>query len=125
MMCRGFCIFADARGGLLELTDFPSHSEVKKTYTVFEQICDSEGKSMENNSWDDFFKTGKVSDYIHYSASKDKSLHAKYNNGEIKPALAEEVGKSDTTMIKPSLAEDVEIKRADQDGGPDSQDTGL
>ena len=80
---------------------------------------------MDNNSWDDFFKTGRVSDYIHYSAAKDKSLYAKYNEGEIKPALADQVGKSDTTMIKPALAEDVEIKRADQDGGPDSQDTGL
>jgi len=78
-----------------------------------------------NNSWDSFFKSGKVSDYIHYSASKRKSLRSKYNEGEIKPALADQVGRSDTTMMKPALAEDVEIKRADEDGGFDPQDTGL
>lgn len=48
---------------------------------------------MNEKSWHDFEKTGKVSDYLNYRLSAENALEKKVNEGEIKPALPAEVGK--------------------------------
>jgi hypothetical protein len=48
---------------------------------------------MSEQSWNDFEKTGKVSDYLNYKLSNDNTFEQKVNEGEIKPALPKDVGK--------------------------------
>ena len=50
-------------------------------------------KYMNEKSWKEFEKTGKISDYLNYKLSTPNVINQKINAGEIKPALAEDVGK--------------------------------
>ena len=48
---------------------------------------------MNEKSWNDFEKTGKISDYLNYKLSNANVINQKINGGEIKPALPTDVGK--------------------------------
>ena len=48
---------------------------------------------MNEKSWNDFEKTGKISDYLNYKLSNENVIGQKINAGEIKPALPKDVGK--------------------------------
>ena len=48
---------------------------------------------MNEKSWNDFEKTGKISDYLSYKLSNHSVINEKINNGEIKPALPTDAGK--------------------------------
>ena len=49
-------------------------------------------KAMNEKSWNDFEKTGKISDYLSYKLSNQSVINQKINEGEIKPALPKDVG---------------------------------
>ena len=51
------------------------------------------GKFMNEKSWKDFERTGKISDYLNYKLSNENVINRKINGGEIKPALPKDVGK--------------------------------
>ena len=50
---------------------------------------------MNEKSWNDFEKTGKINDYLSYKLSNPNEINALINEGEIKPALPTDVGKSE------------------------------
>ena len=50
---------------------------------------------MNEKSWKDFEKTGKISDYLNYKLSNENVINKKINEGEIKPALPKDVGKKE------------------------------
>ena len=52
---------------------------------------------MNEKSWNDFEKTGKISDYLNYKLSNENVINQKINAGEIKPALPKDVGKPETS----------------------------
>ena len=52
---------------------------------------------MNEKSWKDFEKTGKISDYLSYKLSGTNVINKKINSGEIKPALPDDVGKPEET----------------------------
>ena len=52
---------------------------------------------MNEKSWNDFEKTGKISDYLSYKLSDGNVINQKINSGEIKPALPSDVGKPETS----------------------------
>ena len=52
-------------------------------------------KIMNEKSWNDFEKTGKISDYLSYKLSNPNVINQKINEGEIKPALPKDVGKQE------------------------------
>ena len=51
------------------------------------------GKFMNEKSWKDFERTGKISDYLNYKLSNENVINQRINGGEIKPALPKDVGK--------------------------------
>lgn len=52
---------------------------------------------MNEKSWNDFEKTGKISDYLNYRMSNPNEINAAVNAGEIKPALPTDVGKDEVS----------------------------
>ena len=52
---------------------------------------------MNEKSWNDFEKTGKISDYLNYRLSNPNVINEKINNGKIKPALPTDVGKPEAS----------------------------
>ena len=48
---------------------------------------------MNEKSWKDFERTGKISDYRNYKLSNENVINQRINGGEIKPALPKDVGK--------------------------------
>ncbi len=49
---------------------------------------------MSGKTWNDFEKTGRVSDYLDYKFGENPQvINEKINSGEIKPALPTDVGK--------------------------------
>ena len=52
---------------------------------------------MNEKSWNDFEKTGKISDYLNYKLSNENVINQKINGGEIKPALPKDVGKPEAS----------------------------
>ena len=48
---------------------------------------------MNEKSWNDFEKSGKISDYLSYKLHDKNVINSKINAGEIKPTLPTDVGK--------------------------------
>ena len=74
-------------------------------------------KAMNEKSWNDFEKTGKISDYLNYKLSNENIINQKINAGEIKPALPKDVGKPEESSDFEKLQFSVNggIGYADQD----------
>ena len=74
-------------------------------------------KAMNEKSWYDFEKTGKISDYLNYKLSNANVINEKINSGEIKPALPKDVGKPEESSDFKKLHFSVNggIGYADQD----------
>ena len=72
---------------------------------------------MNEKSWNDFEKTGKISDYLNYKLSNANVINEKINSGEIKPALPKDVGKPEESSDFKKLHFSVNgcIGYADQD----------
>ncbi len=52
------------------------------------------GIAMNEKNWNEFEKTGKISDYLDYKLGENPSvINEKISAGEIKPALPKDVGK--------------------------------
>ena len=77
-------------------------------------------KAMNEKSWYDFEKTGKISDYLNYKLSNENVINRKINSGEIKPALPKDVGKPEESSDFKKLHFSVNggIGYADQDERP-------
>lgn len=58
---------------------------------------------MNEKTWNDFEKTGKISDYLSYRMSNPNEIGADINAGEIKPALPVDVGKDEQSDEFPKL----------------------
>ncbi len=51
---------------------------------------------MNEKTWNDFEKTGKISDYLDYKLNQNPNIiNKKINNGEMKPAFPTDVGKAE------------------------------
>lgn len=74
---------------------------------------------MNEKSWNDFEKTGKISDYLSYRMSNPNELGAAVNAGEIKPALPVDVGKDEHSagIQKLHLTVDKETQNAGKNEG--------
>lgn len=74
---------------------------------------------MNEKSWNDFEKTGKISDYLSYKMQNPNGLGAAVNAGEIKPALAADVGREEQSpgIQKLHLTPDKETQNADKNEG--------
>lgn len=85
------------------------------------------GRNMNEKSWNDFEKTGKISDYLNYKLSNKNVINEKINSGEIKPALPTDVGKPEESSDFKKLQFSVNggIGYANQDQGHSPQGTGL
>ena len=72
---------------------------------------------MNEKSWKDFERTGKISDYLNYKFSNENVINRKINGGEIKPALPKDVGKPEESSNFQKLHFSVNggIGYADQD----------
>ncbi len=58
----------------------------------------SRGITMNEKTWNDFEKTGKISDYLNYKFGENPSvINGKINAGEIKPAFPTDVGKPESS----------------------------
>lgn len=80
---------------------------------------------MKEKSWNDFEKTGKVSDYLDYKLSAENALEKKINEGKIKPALPTEVGEDGKDEF-PKLHLTAEFgENADKNEGNRPEGSGL
>ncbi len=82
---------------------------------------------MKEKSWNDFEKTGKISDYLRYKLSDENVINQKINAGEIKPALPDDVGKPEKSgdLKKLHFSVNGGIGYADQNQGHCPKSTGL
>lgn len=74
---------------------------------------------MNEKSWNDFEKTGKINDYLSYKLSNPNEINALINEGEIKPALPTDVGKNEQAegFMKQHFMAYTDRKYADKNKG--------